>query len=155
MCIRDRCCTVWESVSLNWGQFKQFFAEGKGLKSLDLRQVTKPANHRLHTEEKRGIRMVYEAATHFLCTHTLRDQMSHQICALMCRGLQHDPEERPSMEQLRGMLWEAWRTCVEMEEGLEQPEPQGKRESRDWLLPKMGEDPVDTDNGASVEVVAL
>lgn len=132
-------CTVWESVSLQWGHFKKFFSEGRGLRSLDIRQVTKPADKRLRTEEKRGILIVYEEVHHYLCTHSLADKLAEQLCDLMTKALQHDPEARPSMPELQELLWRAWKTAVEMGEagsggGM-------KQDTQEYLLPKMGSDP--------------
>eukprot|EP00658_Telonema_sp_P-2_P082399 TRINITY_DN8707_c0_g1_i5.p1 TRINITY_DN8707_c0_g1~~TRINITY_DN8707_c0_g1_i5.p1 ORF type:complete len:1141 (-),score=255.98 TRINITY_DN8707_c0_g1_i5:316-3738(-) len=103
--------TVWETIGLHWARFRLFFEEGRGLDGDDIRQVTKDPHARLQTEAKRGLLVLYEAIHN---CHMLQEkaELAELLCLTVCKGLQHDPEARPTMKQLRARLWECWKRSV-------------------------------------------
>lgn len=56
---------------------------------------------------------LFEAVHH---CHSMANKniLAEQLCGLVCAGLQQDPDQRPSMDEMRVRLWNAWKTAVEM-----------------------------------------
>eukprot|EP00656_Telonema_subtile_P005758 TRINITY_DN12635_c0_g1_i1.p1 TRINITY_DN12635_c0_g1~~TRINITY_DN12635_c0_g1_i1.p1 ORF type:complete len:465 (-),score=94.24 TRINITY_DN12635_c0_g1_i1:127-1521(-) len=104
--------TIWECIALHWDLFEIFFNEGSGLVGLDVRQITKPADPINVTEEKRGVLVLFEAV-HSCQTLPNKGELSSQVCRLVCEGLQHDPESRPTMEGMVARVKECWKCCLD------------------------------------------
>ena len=123
---------MWETLTLSWNQFRSFFSEGRGLTGKDIRfvsmrficpcvevlssgsfarQVTKPGNKRQQTDDKRGLVALNE--TVYCCT-LLRhqDRLAELVTDMVSSGLQQVEKDRPTMEELKGELWQAWKTSV-------------------------------------------
>lgn len=78
-----------------------------GLAGSDERQITKPSDKRLQTDDKRGIVVLLEAV-HACHTIKQKSELAEQLCSMVIAGLQHESEARPTMALVQKQLKKAW-----------------------------------------------
>ena len=118
--------TIWQVMSnqVKSSLIQKYFLQGHGLDGYDFEQVTNPANNRLRTTDQHAMLMFNASVLNLYDAAAMTEDFANRLSMFVCRGLQTNVSERPTMTDMRAELEGFWRESQPLEisapEDLEQ-----------------------------------